>query len=424
MSTAPTTSPVAANVPHVRRRFDVAIVALFAISLVVPALGLRRSGVSEQIEQTENRRAARFPDIECRQHGLLPIPRKQTLVNFPHDFEAWFNDHLLGRRSLIRLYNQGTIAGVTTQNLTRGNEGAVRGSEVVIGRDGWLFSSHEMLTDDFRHSRPFTKPQLATWQHVLETRREWLAQRGIRYVVMFGPNQQTIYGEYMPASMTQVHPHSRLDQFMAHFTDQPLVTIVDPRRRLLAGKAHWPTYHKTDTHWNDYGAFLAYQQLCETIQPWFPQLQPAELTDFEVAHRETEGQQLAASVESIVRLPEQLVTLTPKQPRYAQIGPTSWTANQKTDFTVTNPRGELGRVVVLHDSFFEAMMPYVNEDWQHVRYVGVSTEFPAELIEAEQPLLVVQETVERRLMFYEPTNPTSVDMPPVNLASDPIAAPR
>ena len=79
-------------------------------------------------------------------------------------------------------------------------------------------------------------------------------------------------------------------------------------------------------------------------------------------------------------------------------------AQQRGESRLTiNPNGELNRAVVLGDSFFWALEPFVSEHWQRVRYAW-GADFPSELIEQERPELVVQEMVERRLMIYDPTS--------------------
>ena len=60
------------------------------------------------------------------------------------------------------------------------------------------------------------RQELEKWQHVFENRRDWLAARGIPYLIVFAPNKSTIYPEHMPSAYNPVHTQSRLDQLMAH----------------------------------------------------------------------------------------------------------------------------------------------------------------------------------------------------------------
>lgn len=390
-----------------RRAVNVALAFVFLTATVAPMTGLWRDGISQMIEKTENRRIADFPQLEGKWRGPFWIPRKGTMLEFPSTFEVWFNDRLGGRRQFIGVRNLATYAGLTSESVIRPQQGQARNAQVIIGRDGWLFATVENLVDDFRCTCPFTEKQLDRWQQVLTARHDWLARRGIKYVVMIAPNSQTIYGEYMPRTITRVNPHSRTDQLIARLKASTNIPVLDPRARLIAGKTNWPTYHKTDTHWNDYGAFLAYEQLCEALQPLFPVLRPARIADFVVTVKEAEGMELARAVESIVRFPEQLVTLEPKQSRQA-VHTAHVPSGAGQTRVSTNPQAELNRAVVLHDSFFWALWPYVSEHWQQVRYAW-GPGFPIDIIEQDKPEIVIQEFVERRFMIYDPENPAAVD---------------
>jgi len=378
------------------------VVAMFA-----PLTGLWRDGVSEVIERTEKRRASPFPKLEGHWHGPLWVPRKGTMLEFPSTFEVWFNDHLGDRRQIIGVRNLTTYTGLASETVVRPQQGQARNAQVIIGREGWLFATVENLVDDFRCSKPFSEAELDRWEQVLVARHNWLARRGIKYVLMIAPNSHTIYGEYMPRNLTKVNSYSRTDQLLARLRERTDLVTVDPRARLIAGKTNWPTYHKTDTHWNDYGAFLAYEHLCQALQGWYPALRPWRIDDYHVTVCEAEGQELSHAVESIVRFPEQMVKLAPKQPRRAQaVGNLPVSAGESR---ITNqPQAELGRAVVLNDSFFWALWPFVSEHWQHVRYAWTA-DFPIDLIEQERPEIVIQEMVERRLMIYDPKNPAAVD---------------
>ena len=64
--------------------------------------------------------------------------------------------------------------------------------------------------------------------------------------------------------------------------------VLDLRPSLLAKKSAGLLYHKTDSHWNQLGAFYGDQAIVERLRAHYPQLRQLELTDFSVettAHR-------------------------------------------------------------------------------------------------------------------------------------------
>src|SRR5207249_4855988 len=126
---------------------------------------------------------------------------------------------------------------------------------VILGRSGWLFFAGDEALASYRAVQPFTEVELAAWQRRIETRRDWLAERGICYLVVIAPNKETIYPEFMPESLNRVRPVTRLDQLVAHLRAHSSVAVVDPRDALRTAKAGGILYLRTDTHWNDVGAW-------------------------------------------------------------------------------------------------------------------------------------------------------------------------
>jgi alginate O-acetyltransferase complex protein AlgJ len=413
MPVAAATSSSEASVRRRHRIINFVQVAGFLMFLVVPLLRLGQGDVTGTIAKTERRRPSPFPVHELFSFERPPDAGGSGWLNFPKAFESWFNDHLGMRHTFIRIYNFARIAkvsGPTPADFSSSDTGPAAQMRVVIGRNGWLFYGGGRMIDDFRRTSPFSARQLSDWCDVLRARRDWLARRGIRYVLMIAPNQQTVYPEQMPRSIVPVGAVSRLDQLKARLSRDHDFIFVDPRDRLISGKRQFPTYHKTDTHWNDFGSFVAYTQLCEQMAIWFPGLRPAPLNDFCVSVSDAEGRHLAAAVDSFVCFREELVTLSPKRARRAlhvKLPPTSESEHHALS---RNEDAELDCAVVLHDSFFESVRPYFDEHWKRVRSVWTD-DFPIEVIEAERPQVVVQELVERKLLFVEMRNPPAIDQP-------------
>ncbi|HUY31250.1 MAG TPA: hypothetical protein VMV69_00610 [Pirellulales bacterium] len=400
----------------VRRAADRVTIALFLAAIGLPLCFVRGRRAESVIERIELRRAAAFPEVEWRRLGPLSRPKKRSVDAFPRAFEAWFNDHLGFRRQFIRGYNLAKVWGLTSENYGRPVVGQAPRSPVIVGREGWLFYSGDRLVEDYRSTCPFSRDELQCWRTVLEERRRWLAERGIAYVVMVAPNQQTIYGEYLPRSMNRVRDESRLDQLVAFLRENDSLEILDVRGALLAAKSQHRVYHKTDTHWNDFGAFIGYQQLMQRLRGWFPEAEPMPLADFEVRTVDHEGYLLATLLDSPAPLREELINLVWKRPPLAGTEATGTTSEGYPMLRSTQPRAPLASAVVIHDSFYQAMAPYLHEHFRSVQCV-LTYEFPTAIIEAERPRVVIQEFVERYLMNHPPSNPPELKQRRASVAS-------
>lgn len=141
--------------------------------------------------------------------------------------------------------------------------------QVVIGHDGWLFlgnahddviaRNHEGVTPATIKAAQARDATLAAWRY-------WYAQQG---TVFLGeallPNKETIYPDKTPAWATPRRP-SPTDALLAG-------KYFDARPALVAAREAKPNellYLKTDTHWNDWGAWLSYQSLGSWLKQRVP----------------------------------------------------------------------------------------------------------------------------------------------------------
>ncbi|HWB00853.1 MAG TPA: hypothetical protein VG713_20315, partial [Pirellulales bacterium] len=282
-------------------------------------------------------------------------------------------------------------------------------SEVVLGRSGRLFLCCRRTLDDFRRVKTLDDRMLDAWQAMLENRAKWLARRDIQYVVLACPNGQTIYPEHMPRSIKQLDRPSTFDQLIARLRAGGIVTVVDPRDELRAAKANREVYYRTDSHWNDYGAYLGYRLLMQQIARRYPAAAPTDLDRFTID--ESDGPSfgnLAKMVDSPLLLRDHHVRLIPRwQSRARQKivrRPQPGEDNQYFIHVATNPDATLGAAVVMCDSFFANVMPLFNEHFQTVHYYAMGRHdkpLPTREIERLHPEVVVHEFVERALILYD-----------------------
>ena len=106
----------------------------------------------------ENRRLAELPAFEFR-----------SMDSFPHQFEAYFNDHFGLRAILIRIHRWYTI------NLFIKSPS----KKVIFGKMGWMY--YKPTVDQHRSGKLLDKKGLARWQDYLTDRYQLLSDKGIPY---------------------------------------------------------------------------------------------------------------------------------------------------------------------------------------------------------------------------------------------------
>ena len=360
------------------------LVILFLVAIWLP-LGANLTGHDGADPGAENRKLAAFPHLDA----TWP-----SISTFRNGLGRWFDDHFGFRSSLVRWYGESRLFGL----------GVSPSTAVVKGRDGWFFYADDEGMTDYAEEHPLTSAEVANWRAAVVAARDWLRARGIAYVFVIAPDKHVIYPEEVPESIHRVGDVSRMDQLFAALNDAGIVT-VDPRPVLGAAKLRERLFQKTDTHWNERGAFAAYQQLIDTVRLQVPAVPPpwsrAEFTDTE---RQREGMDLAGMMGLTRVLRETDLTLAPKRPRLATvIEPLGAAANAAEGRLVTDiPGSTLPRAVIFRDSFFSALAPFTSEHFSRAVYLW-QNDFDAEAVLAEHPALVIQEFVGRHLYSFIPS---------------------
>jgi hypothetical protein len=362
---------------------DILRIGLFVSALLLPLSALVFD-FDEGPQLSENRRYAEMPKL---------ILQPKELASFPGKFRSYFSDHFGFRSSLIHAYGLFCLRvfGIPSNH------------NVIIGRDGWLFLSGERSLDYYRRIDLFTDDQLEQWAKVLEERRDWLARRGAVYFFVVAPNKDTIYGEYMPELYTQVGLRSRLDQLMDYLRQHSRVKVIDLRPVLNEAKKHARLYHRTDTHWNDLGAFLAYQEVMSVIRSSVPGTQTLSRDDFSLSERSTNGMDLAGQLGLGDVFREARDELTPRPP----LTLLHLEQNDVAPILVSSSEEGLPAAVVFRDSFFTQIVPWLANSFGRGAYYW-QYDFDPLPIEEIRPKIVIQEIAERKLMTLVPRNPRSL----------------
>ncbi len=335
----------------------------------------------DTVSATEKRFLASAPGLD----GQLG-----TWLAFPRAFEAWYDDHVGFRTALIRANAFMRIEAF----------GVSPTESLIVGKDDWLFFGDPDAIAHYRGTAPLSPAALERWARVVIERRDWLSAQGVAYLLVLVPDKHLVYPEFMPASLPRigdVHPLDQLATYLAQETDVP---VLDLRPTLLDAKKTTRVYHRTDSHWNDVGAHFAYSAILERLRGLVPALADADVTPVEYTREDTPGLGLASIVglQSVYR--EELLGAEKTAPRssprpehrarYAERERTL----QPLAHGVDDAR--LPRAVVFRDSFGNALIPYLSENFSRILYVW-NRDVDPRVVEIERPDVVIQEVVGRFL---------------------------
>lgn len=380
-----------ARFPNHNRLVELAIICIFVSALSVPLLTwlVQKDVFYSEVEKREL-------------HPFPVITGLDSVAGFTRAFDSYFQDHFGLREWLIHRYQREVskrfgISGVPY---------------VVEGRDGWLYFSSERVLDDFKGKLRFSEDDTQLFWRKLRQKEAWFKERGAAYIFLVAPNKQSIYPQYLPQHYLELQQPGRLDQLLAARPDSDGKVFLDVRSRLRQNKTRIRLYDKSDTHWNYQGAYLAYQTLMERIQLLFPDIQVPGSFRFEPEWGEYVGGDLALMLgrrHSVVEkrpIVETRGFAGVEKELGAQLTALLTLAQLKPFYSENRARKL--RVLVLHDSFFNHLKPFMGESFGEVLYIWQyydkftleffnSNNHLADLMDIYQPDLVIEETVERFL---------------------------
>jgi hypothetical protein len=355
-------------------RFGIAVV--FITILALPLLGIIFN-LGGQGKNTENRTLADLPTLTWD---------LTSIQSFPAAYNQYFSDHFGWRSALINWTNQYKVQVLKSSPVP----------SVLIGKSGWLYYTGDESIDDYQGLIPFTNQDLKIIQNQIRKTTQRFNRQGITFLIVIAPNKQTIYPEFLPDQIRKIYPKTRLDQVSKAIPrNDPRYPFLDLRSRMSSEKQKQLIYYRTDTHWNNLGAYFAYQEIMNRLAIAYPAVKPYALSEYDLQSRTVRGFGLATIISLDQRLTDQEFDLNPKFKPQAVDAPVSY----KTAVpAIANQTGNslLPKAVIFRDSFATTLKPYLSEHFQNIVYVS-SPVIDDDIIQREKPAIVILELVERKI---------------------------
>jgi len=368
------------------------LAAGFALGLVIPLIG-SLGHVSPNRTINEYRHLAKFPRLRYD---------PDVWDFYFNNVETYFEDNFSLRESLIAF-------GLASKRLWFPAE---LGPNVLLGRDGWLYLKRDRkadLVDDCLGLAKISESELKDAQSRLESQRDWLAARGIKYLFVIAPDKAAIYPEHLPVWL-KAAATNRTDQYVEYMHLHSTVDVLDLRPVLRQAREKIPVYYFTDPHWNVPGALVATETILAELARQMPGLAPLDQKALALQWVPGTGGDLArqAAEPDLVESNRYVLLPTPNLPKLefsvaetnavglAQI--LDLPVPEFNTITTTNLRGT-GRVVLFGDSFSVDLQPFLAYDFGKV--VGYRKPFDKRSVNEVRPVVVIDEVVERNLCLEQ-----------------------
>ncbi|OOB80476.1 MAG: hypothetical protein BEN19_04660 [Epulopiscium sp. Nuni2H_MBin003] len=209
-------------------------IGTFFLLLCLPVLLIP---LKSNVSTAENRILAQSPAI---------ITENRFNLNFFEDMDRYLEDNFVFRESLIGInaYIHEKIFKVSIE------------PTVIVGKNDWLFASS--TEDDYNGKNLLSYKQIQQIIKTLELVDEYVNNQGGKFLFTIAPNKNSIYPENMPyKSDNTITNASRIKQEIRADMYVDLFEVLK--------NASETTYLARDSHWNNYGAYISYLQICEQL---------------------------------------------------------------------------------------------------------------------------------------------------------------
>lgn len=333
----------------------------------------------------EKRALAKFPELN------------QLIWNIPMKYTNYFNDHFPYRSQLSGINNLIKIGMLNTSPMP---------DHVRIGKEGWLFDYLEEIRNSYLGIVLYTEEELARIKFNLEEKEEWLASQGSNFYFLLLPIKHDMYPEYLPSSMVSRSPFNKRTQVLNYLKKNSHIKLIDGYEVMSKKKDSVRLFYKTDSHWNQLGAFYTYVELMKKIKIDFPDLVPQTIDKYSVEQKfgDYSGDLLGVMNTDTffsrdpyyLRLKKDVAaTMYPFRPLFPEENDYTYFVNEKET--------EI-RFLIFRDSFCSYLVPYLSETFSYTGFSWYSSIIPNRVLDVE-PDIVVHEMTQISLDLLLEDNP-------------------
>ena len=359
----------------IQKKVNIILIITFIVILLTPAV--------IQITGIENSLLSKYTATQEIKFSTNIITNPKSLII---DLKKYYLNNFGGRNSLYLFYKKFTEDVLKENPLP---------NKVVIGSEGWMFlgNSFSNAYDESLGHKQFTKLELHQIANKIEHQKKWLEERNIQYYISVAPNKHSIYKEYLPFKSFQIK--TRFEVLKDFLKKEINFELIDLNTHILPLKDSLNLYHKFDSHWNDHGAYLGYKKLMDNLEINNPIIKKQKMSfldiDLDTIIYKTGGLNKVLMNSN----KEKWQILKKKQSEYIEMPERYLDKRDDYEYRFSNKTKKL-KILVFRDSFSLALQKYINETFGESVYIW-DFNFDKDLIEKEQPDIVLYEVVERYL---------------------------
>jgi hypothetical protein len=271
--------------------------------------------------------------------------------------------------------------------------------EVLIGKDGWMEYTGGGNLNDYQNTIPIPTNGEQIFEKRLESFNGYLQTQGITLLIVVAPNKASIYPDKLPEQIKTLSEQSRLDYLSSHLKPDNLSLILNLKPALQNARQEQDVYYKTNTHWNGYGAYIAYATIISALENSHPELKPYKIADLKLNTTQPIVQDIPEILMRAKFIKEPDFFYTPEENFVQTLTLIDYFGYNRISWI---PDSDLPTLLMIHDSFgYKFLNDYLSMNFgkSHFIHGGVNTPMylNKETIQQFNPDIIIIEIVERNL---------------------------
>ncbi len=316
-------------------------------------------------------------NYENRNLYTKPTFNIKTIFEYPKAYDNYYNDHLPFKNEIRKL---------KSKILYTFNVSAT--PRVIIAKDKWLFYNSEAANDgetieNYTKTSKYSKKDKKNIKKELELTNNKLKSNNVDFYLLVIPNKENVYSDKLEGIINRSkNKYSKTEDLINYLKKETNLNIIYPKEILLKNRKKYETYGKLGTHWNNYGAYLAFNNLMKNINNTYT---PKPI---KIAFKKDEN--------GIAKM-NLLNDLTHKEATV-----TNFYNNIKTNCTINKYYAECEssnpiynkNILIVGDSFREKLIPYISKLYKNSTFIHRDF-YKQEYIKEKNIDIVIFITVER-----------------------------
>lgn len=384
------------------------ILAIFTVILfVVPFFGSllifgEQSGV---FLPSENRQVVSMTGIDrFTSHGLK---------RFFGNKNQYIDDRLMGKEELVPVLNELLLdpKKVSRFDLSKG----------LIGKNEWIFLGNDYSRVIDKHCQenfPLDNYEFQSSINKIDLLKNTTEGLGGTYVLFIAPDKHNIYCDELPQWLGDTCKNSEIytRKLISKIEDETSVNVVYPAVELKSQISKGQLFHKSDTHWNLLGGKVGFVALMRNMERLglIRDFQEIPLMDLKQIRNEKlgdlahilalpSGYKISKDFDYLFQRPDQLLVRWKEVNKKEELKPFTVSSGSAPSKFYAYMKNESAmyrtKLLVLCDSFNNAMSPYFNLYFSDVMYVSRRSSMDEKIraIQKFKPTIVINEIVERDL---------------------------